>query len=870
MLTHKRITKWKSTAINALVTILILFMWLNMGLAQEPTYNTAVVDGDYGEWDLTNDYFADMYKAASTSKPVLSKLYLRYDCSSSILYALILSEPGIQVVLDIAPANLQDPYIKVNGNLLVNGTYGNYGTPPDIEWIGLSGDSHYADGWEASVPLSQGNYIDLNVHNNIWDSIEQQTSAVANRAINLSISCPEIEYDFGDAPDPLFPTLLANNGARHIITNGFNLGPAIDAENDGLPDANAQGDDNDNVDDEDGIDFVNDLMTGDSAFIKVTASASGVLNAWIDFNADGDWLDINEQIFTNQALNSGTTSLNIQIPANAVPSTTFARFRFNSAGNLSPNGLANDGEVEDYKITIHSDKDNDRIPDDTETCTEDRDSDGILNCDDYDPSGYIYNEITGEIIAGGSISVAGPGSVSIVHDGSSGFYEFYTDGTLGTYTITLTVPPGYEVSETCLPQDPPAYNPTGLSNPVILGNSEDGSTGYLTSTACTPFYYSFALEPGDPFIITNNFPLKHPNVDYGDAPDPTFPTLLASAGAHHYIINGMFLGAGVDADADGQGNATSTGDDADGNDDDDGVTFTSPLMQFDDNTIDVVASANGYLNAWIDLNQDGDWDDAGEHVFVDESLSAGTNNLTLTLPLITDLGAIRTEGFVSRFRFSSEQGLGYTGLAADGEVEDYIIDVVVPIELGRFSSTFHNGLVTLHWETRSETANLGFNIYRKEGSSTFVKVNRSLIPGAGSSESVNHYSFTDKSVETGKIYTYRLEDMNINGVANSHKTITVKTKKPNQYSLEQNYPNPFNPETSITFSIKKAGHVELKIFNVNGELVQTLIDGIMGAGTYTKTWNGTDTSKNIAPSGTYIYTILVDGYKQSKKMTLLK
>jgi len=141
--------------------------------------------------------------------------------------------------------------------------------------------------------------------------------------------------------------------------------------------------------------------------------------------------------------------------------------------------------------------------------TGDRDGDGIPDCLDYDPSGYFYDEATGEIIAGGRVSVTGPGAVTIVHDGSSGFYQFTTDGTAGTYTITLTLPPSYVLSRKCLRQDPPPFDPTGGPNPTVLGNGEDGATGFLTSNACTDYYFTFDLELGDPFIINNNFPLKY-------------------------------------------------------------------------------------------------------------------------------------------------------------------------------------------------------------------------------------------------------------------------------------------------------------------------------------------------------------------------
>jgi len=161
--------------------------------------------------------------------------------------------------------------------------------------------------------------------------------------------------DFGDAPDPTYPTLLASNGARHTIVAGVMLGASIDAELDGLPDATATGDDNNGSDDEDGVAFTSLLIPGQQATVDVTASVPGRLNAWIDFYGDGDWSDAIDRIFNNVALTGGglTDTLAFTVPATAKGNiNTFARFRFNTAGGLSYNGQATDGEVEDHTVHI--------------------------------------------------------------------------------------------------------------------------------------------------------------------------------------------------------------------------------------------------------------------------------------------------------------------------------------------------------------------------------------------------------------------------------------------------------------------------------------------------------------------------------------
>ncbi len=159
--------------------------------------------------------------------------------------------------------------------------------------------------------------------------------------------------DFGDAADPSYPTLVASNGPRHVLGGGGPiLGAQVDAEANGQPSAGANGDDLAGLDDEDGVTFTSPLVPGQTATVSVTASAAGVLNAWIDFNADGGFGQPGDQIFTNAAVAPGPNSLSFPVPAGATSNTaTVARFRVATAGGLSFTGAAADGEVEDHPVT---------------------------------------------------------------------------------------------------------------------------------------------------------------------------------------------------------------------------------------------------------------------------------------------------------------------------------------------------------------------------------------------------------------------------------------------------------------------------------------------------------------------------------------
>lgn len=157
--------------------------------------------------------------------------------------------------------------------------------------------------------------------------------------------------DFGDAPDS-YGTLWASNGARHRFGSGLFLGAAVDADRSGQPTVDALGDDAHDADDEDGVAFGPILRQGRTATVRVTASQAGRLDAFLDFNADGDFADAGERIFNSLAVAAGDNDLTFLVPADAVTAVTYARFRLSSAGGLSFDGLAADGEVEDYRVTV--------------------------------------------------------------------------------------------------------------------------------------------------------------------------------------------------------------------------------------------------------------------------------------------------------------------------------------------------------------------------------------------------------------------------------------------------------------------------------------------------------------------------------------
>ncbi len=169
--------------------------------------------------------------------------------------------------------------------------------------------------------------------------------------------------------------------------------------------------------------------------------------------------------------------------------------------------------------------------------------------------------------------------------------------------------------------------------------------------------------------------------DWGDLAG--YPTTLAENGPRHFVVPGFQLGAKIDGEADGQPTADATGDDVVMGDED-GVTIISNggKLQPGINTLSVtVSGVGGYLNGWVDLNNDGDWTDPGEQVFVDLHLNEGpggtsaTYNLQLTAP-----GNMAGGPLAARFRWGSA-GNSYTGADVVGEVEDYRLANSLPVSV---------------------------------------------------------------------------------------------------------------------------------------------------------------------------------------------
>ncbi len=188
---------------------------------------------------------------------------------------------------------------------------------------------------------------------------------------------------------------------------------------------------------------------------------------------------------------------------------------------------------------------------------------------------------------------------------------------------------------------------------------------------------------------------------------------------------------------------------------------------------------------------------------------------------------------------------------------------IVPVELVSFSAEVYSSDVTLSWITATEVNNYGFEIERRS-SETGQWLNIGFVNGSGTSTEIRYYSFNDNSLSVGKYY-YRLKQIDFDGNYTYSNEVEVNIIPVNEFALMQNYPNPFNPGTKIAFSIPNSSFVSLKVYDVLGNEIRTLINNDLREGSYEVEFTATE-----LPSGVYFYNLTAGGFSQTLKMNLLK
>jgi len=188
----------------------------------------------------------------------------------------------------------------------------------------------------------------------------------------------------------------------------------------------------------------------------------------------------------------------------------------------------------------------------------------------------------------------------------------------------------------------------------------------------------------------------------------------------------------------------------------------------------------------------------------------------------------------------------------------------VPVELTSFTAEATADGVLLKWITASELNNHGFEVERSLNGTEFFTV--AFIQGSGTTTETKTYSYTDDvDYKGGEIFFYRLKQVDLDGRVNYSSIVEVEFDIPKDFVLHQNYPNPFNPSTTIKYAVPKTSLVNIKVYDLTGQEVASLVNEVKEVGTYEIKFD----ARNLA-SGVYLYRMVADNFTSVMKFNVLK
>ena len=457
--------------------------------------------------------------------------------------------------------------------------------------------------------------------------------------------------DVGDAPDPPFPTAPASNGAQHQIVTGFHLGATV-SDSPTLPEH----------EDDDGVSFgavQRDRFGQATVTLTNSDGRDAFLSAWIDFDNSDSW-DADEQIAVDLPLESALItsfhSFFYDLPNDTVyDQLVHARFRLSSQTGLQPTGVAVDGEVEDYAIVL---SDNFHL--------------GDANRENISTYAVLH--------AGQAATL----DVQVTNDEDhDAFLDVWVDFDNDGFAE-------------------PSERVVG-ARPVEAGVTEHSFHVALDATTDTSLKARVQLS-GSPQVITHDFSIDsdHPSQqdvditevtiqrpwDFGDAPPP-FQTLLEHFGAFHRVNDQLVIGAPPTGDFDGKPTVDANGDDPDPDavaiaGVSDGIEFSNDFYPGETATVHVDVlddrDSGGFvatLNAWVDFDGSGKWDEDEQIITNAPSVSA---DHSFTVPLDVAIG----QRLFARFRLGTffNEEPNYPFFITDGEVEDLWIEVAPWLDYG--------------------------------------------------------------------------------------------------------------------------------------------------------------------------------------------
>lgn len=560
-------------------------------------------------------------------------------------------------------------------------------------------------------------------------------------SITYTIPDPQTMMDYGDLNATRYPTLWASNGARHVIGQTLFIGTSVpDGEADAHPSITADGDDTHAGDDEDGFNpsAITPVLGSPIHFPVKVSNVTGspaTLYGFVDWNDDGDFADAGES--SSVGVPNGSANATVQLPWN-VPTTASTtapvavRLRLTRDASVGPMGIAKDGEVEDYLISVVTGLDFGDLPAPYDTLTINNGASHALSTNlylgtsapDIETDGTSSPTASGDdgsgtddedAINAASISIV-PGfklylPVTLTNStGSnatlSGFVDWNGDGDFqdpseSVFKLVASAVGSQSVDlEFDVPLTANTTKPLGAR--LRLGANAMPSIGYTASGEVEDFMLTVlanALDFGDlPDSLSGSASGAH-----GTASPPDYRTRSADGGPSHVLRPGLYFAkdalstvefAHVDPENDGQPSNSADGDDLNSHDDEwaifsqiisarvipDGVHSEYEMELIVNHAVTNTTGTAAHLFGFIDLNSDGDFDDAGERATAvpvpDGTLYASMNiTFNFRVPLVGTPPI--AYNVAVRSRITTDPTCGPNGAANDGEVQDDLISFSV-------------------------------------------------------------------------------------------------------------------------------------------------------------------------------------------------
>jgi hypothetical protein len=184
----------------------------------------------------------------------------------------------------------------------------------------------------------------------------------------------------------------------------------------------------------------------------------------------------------------------------------------------------------------------------------------------------------------------------------------------------------------------------------------------------------------------------------------------------------------------------------------------------------------------------------------------------------------------------------------------------LPVTLLNLTAIPQGKKVTLKWTTSSEFNNRGFDVQRSKDGTNWTTLN--FVEGAGNSTDTKLYTYADDNLNDGRYY-YRLKQIDIDERFKYSSIVSAMIGSKADYVLGQNFPNPFHGETTIQYTLPKAGQVNLSLFDISGRSVKVLVNSSKEAGTHVVNFNA-----GLLNRGVYYYRLQVGDFTDVKKLVI--